>query len=96
MEARPPTYQRTPQQQHDLAQLLRQRRQQLGLSFAQVAARAGISPFVVRQYERGARTVPRRRTLQGLAAALDLALPELIAQAVGQGTCVSGPLGTEP
>src|SRR5260370_28716787 len=83
MEAAPQTFHRTPQQQDAFAQLLRQRRQQLGLSCAAVAARGGVSAFVVRQYERGTDRVPRRHTLQGLAVALELALPELLTQAIG-------------
>src|SRR5712692_1384176 len=93
MRPRTQAYQRTPQQQQQFAGLLCQRRQQLGLSRAQVAARAGVSTFVVRRYEQGVASVPQRRTLAGLARALELALPELLTQAVGHGTSASGPLG---
>jgi len=56
----------------DFAALLRGHRRASGLTQEQLAERAGLSQRAISDLERGARRVPRRDTLDLLAAALDL------------------------
>ncbi len=56
-----------------LSDLLRQQRLASGLTQAELAERAGISEQAISLLERGARSRPRRSTVEGLAAAMNLA-----------------------
>jgi predicted ATPase/class 3 adenylate cyclase/Tfp pilus assembly protein PilF len=58
--------------------LLRQLRKDVGLTGAELAERAGLSPRGLNDLERGARTTPRRETAQLLADALGLAGDERV------------------
>jgi Zn-dependent peptidase ImmA (M78 family)/DNA-binding XRE family transcriptional regulator len=62
-----------------LAQNLRRHRDQMGLSQAQVAERAGISRVAYRNIETGA-AVPRTGTLTNLALALGVKTPDLLVE----------------
>src|SRR5436190_19388350 len=84
---------RTLAQQQHFAAVLRQRRQALGLSPAEVAARAGLRPAVVRDYEQRTTQTPRRATLAALAGALELPFPTVFELALGQPVLAGHPDG---
>lgn len=67
----------TPQQASDLAQILRERRQELGYSVRVLAARAGVNLATIVRLEHGDILAPQPDTLKGLASALELSLTDL-------------------
>jgi len=68
---------------HGLAVLVADRRAELGLSFRDVAIGAGISLAAVHKIEHGKTGIPDQRTLEGLAAALQLPVQALLNATVG-------------
>jgi transcriptional regulator with XRE-family HTH domain len=64
-----------------LAQLLRERRAELGYSIRQVAGRADINLATIVRLERGEILTPQPDTLKALAAALELSVTDLFALA---------------
>lgn len=56
---------------------LRQWRESRGLSLRELAARCGVGASAISEMERGQRR-PHPRTIRKLAAALDVAIPELL------------------
>src|SRR5579871_4754222 len=70
------------EQRRALGRYLKQRRLMLGLTQAEVARRASLSPVLVLRYEAGTTGhSPYGSTLRRLAAVLDLPLADLLTQA---------------
>jgi transcriptional regulator with XRE-family HTH domain len=60
----------------EFATLLHAFRERLGLSCNELARAVGVDPSYISRLERGEREPPRRRVVEGLALALQLALDE--------------------
>jgi len=71
----------TNREREALVTLLRNRRQELGLSARQVAFRAGIDPASITWLEQGKVAQPRVETVRALATVLDLPLADVYAAA---------------
>src|SRR3712207_8354678 len=74
--------------------LIRERREAQGLSQADLAAQTGLAQTYISRIERGAVPRPRPATLQKLAQALGVRLPELYQSAGGAGG--AAPADTTP
>ena len=66
-----------------LGTLIRDRRNQRGLSLRALASAAGLSPMAISDIERGACNRPMQATLEALARVLDLDMADLAAAAYG-------------
>ena len=60
----------------DFAALLRRYRDRAGVSCNELARAVGVDPSYISRLERGEREPPRRRVVEALASALDLALDD--------------------
>ena len=65
-----------------LANIIKQRRSELGLSLQQVGDRAGISKTQVWELEDGRSKNPTLETIVSIAAALQVSAPELVRRAI--------------
>lgn len=61
----------------DIGGLLRAHRRRTGMTQRQLAARAGVSPSVIRDLEQGRTRNPKRESVQAIATALELTEPDL-------------------
>lgn len=62
-----------------LAELLRARRAELGVSASEAARRAGMTPSTLTRLENGQRTAPTAASLQALGDVLDIPVADLFA-----------------
>lgn len=66
-----------PEQAQELGRQLRERREELGLSIRQLAARCGLNDVTVLRLERGEKGAPRADTLARIASELGLGASDL-------------------
>lgn len=71
----------TPEQQEQLAQTIKQRRQELGLSASEVARRAGVQKTTITRLEAAQRQTPQADSLKAVARVLDLQVTDLFVAA---------------
>lgn len=71
----------TPEQQTQLINMLKQKRQELGLSVAELARRAGLDVGTVWHIESGSTASPKAESLQAIADALKIPAADLFAAA---------------
>lgn len=69
----------TPDQQQHLAHVLRERRQQLGISAREVARRASLDNGTIHHLETATNPRPSSETLTAIAGALELPAADLLA-----------------
>lgn len=71
----------TPEQQEQLAQTIKQRRQELGLSASEVARRAGVQKTTITRLEAAQRQTPQADSLKAIARVLGLQVTDLFVAA---------------
>lgn len=74
----------SPWRSRELGTVLRQRRNELGLSTRELGRQAGIDPATVQRIEQGSIANPGTATLEAIAAALGLPLSRVLAAASPQ------------